>query len=188
MGVQETALMLLGIGLISERFGGGLGLQQFGTGVQKLFAAPLTGTGAGLTSFAGGIKALAMSFGDIGRGISALLGGIPAWALPGYVGPGGSGSGQLPTLPPPVPGPGPIPFLGGNGPPLIPVSGGSGATLLPGGGGSVPGASFSFVEPSAYILARYSVTPGFHAGLGVPGYWVSNTPIQDKPAGGSTML
>ena len=177
------ALMLLGIGIISERFGGGKGLISLGTGVSTLVAAPLKGTGTGLSSLAGGLKDLAATFGDIGRGLSALFDAIPKGPLTGIP----FAPIAAPT-PAPAPAPGPIPFIGGNGPALIPVSGGSGATLLPGGGGNVPGASFSFQEPSAFILARYSVTPGIHAGLGVPGYWVSNTPIQDKPAGGSTML
>ena len=184
MGVQEMALMLLGVGILSERFGGGRGLQELGTGVQTLIAAPLTGTGTGLTSFAGGLRALAESFGDIGRGISALLGGFPEWARPGYVGPGGSGSGQLPQPGASLPG-------NGNGlPPLIAMStdgGGSSSTLLAGGGGNVTGASFSFVEPSAFIQEHYAVTPGYHAGLGVSGWWVANSPTNDSPAGGSVM-
>ncbi len=188
MGVQEMALMLLGIGILSERFGGGRGLSELGTGIQTLVAAPLTGTGTGLSSLAGGIRDISGTFGDLGRGISALLG---SFQLPQAVGPGGSGSGMLPSpggnggLPvlPPLNGGG-----GGARAGLLPDAGGSGATLLPGGGGNVPGASFSFVEPSAFIRATYSVTPGLHAGLGVPGYWVSNTPLQDKPAGGSTLI
>ena len=182
MGVQEMALMLLGIGILSERFGGGRGLQELGTGIQSLVAAPLTGTGTGLTSLAGGIKSIAETFGDLGRGLSALL-------------------GALPSLPPPREGPpshGSANGNGGNGlmpplisliaPPLTTDSGGSSKTLLSGGGGSVPGASFSFDIPASFILERYAVTPGVHPGLQVPGYWVSNTPLQDKPAGGSTLI
>ena len=183
MGVQEMALMLLGIGLISERFGGGRGLQELGTGVQTLIAAPLVGTGTGLSSFAGGIKDLAESFGDIGRGISALLGGIPEWARPGREG--------FPPRQPPAALPengGLPPIIAMLAPPLTTDSGGSDSTLLAGGGGSVPGASFSFVEPSAFIRSAYAVTPGYHAGLGVSGWWVANTPNQDAPAGGGTMI
>ena len=141
MGVQEMALMLLGIGILSEQFGGGRGLISLGTGIQTLVAAPLTGTGTGLTSLAGGLRDIFETFGDLGRGISSIFAGVPAWALPGYVGPGGAGSGLLPPpggngLPPLLP-----PLNGGGGgarAKLEPDSGGSGATLLPGGGGNVP--------------------------------------------------
>ena len=181
MGVQEMALMLLGIGIISEQFGGGEGLISLGKGVQTIVAAPLTGTGTGLASLAGGLKTLAESFGDIGRGLAALFESIPRGPFSG-----------IPFAPISENGNGTLPPSGGNGPPpLIAMStdsGGSGSTLLSGGGGNVPGASFSFVEPSAFIRSAYAVAPGFHAGLGVPGYWVSNTPLQDKPAGGSTMI
>ena len=187
MGVQEMALMLLGVGILSERFGGGRGLGELGTGIQTLIAAPLTGTGAGLTGFAGGLRDLAESFGDIGRGISALLGGIPAWARPGYVGPGGSGSGQLPQ---------PDISNGGNGNGLPPIwaasnllitdSGGSDKTLLTGGGGNVP-RSFTWTDPSAFIRSHYVVTPGYHAELGLQGWWVNNSPISDRPTGGTVM-
>ncbi len=90
------ALMLLGIGIISEQFGGGLGLQQLGTGIQSLVAAPLIGTGTGLSSLAGGLVSLASAFGDIGRGIGDLLdalGGLPS--IPGLPGlPTGNGNGN----------------------------------------------------------------------------------------------
>ncbi|MBA7644007.1 hypothetical protein ES703_51742 [subsurface metagenome] len=122
MGVQEMALMLLGIGIISEQFGGGLGLQQLGAGVQSLVAAPLIGTGTGLSSLAQGLVSIATAFGDIGQGIAALLdslGGLP---------------GIIPGLPPGLPtGNG-----NGNGIPLIPMSGGDDSTDLTGGGGNVP--------------------------------------------------
>lgn len=145
MGVQEMALMLLGIGILSERFGGGRGLAELGTGIQAVIAAPLTGTGTGLSSLAGGVKDISESFGDLGRGISDLLGGFQ---LPQTVGPGGSGSGLLPS----PGGNGGLPALpplngGGGGARavfptrpalLIPDSGGSGSTLMPGGGGNVP--------------------------------------------------
>lgn len=184
MGVQEMALMLLGIGLISERFGGGLGLQTFGTGIQKVFAAPLKGTGTGLTSLAGGIRSLAESFGDVGRGISDLLGGIPAWALPGYVGPGGSGSGQLPQ-------PGaslPLPGVNGNGPPLIAMSGDGATSLYAGGGGNVPtGYTFTPIAPSPFILQHYTVQSGLDP-YGTAGWYVSNQPIVSSPTGGGTMI
>lgn len=189
MGVQDMALMLLGIGLISERFGGGRGLQELGTGIQTLIAAPLTGTGTGLASFAGGIKALAESFGDIGRGISALLGGIPQWALPGYVGPGGSGSGQLPQNGASLPGNGNglPPIIAMLAPPITTDSGGSQTTLLAGGGGNVPTNSFfSLAEPSVYVKARYAVSPG-RAG-GMAGWYVSISPVMDDGAGGTVML
>lgn len=123
------ALLLLGVGILSERFGGGRGLGELGTGIQQLIAAPLTGTGMGLSSLAGGVRDIAETFGDLGRGISDLLSALPS--LPSLPGPGGSGSGQLPA-----------PGLNGGGggarAGLVPDSGGSAATIKAGGGGNVP--------------------------------------------------
>ena len=133
MGVQEMALMLLGIGILSEKFGGGKGLISLGTGVQALVAAPLTGTGTGLSSLAVGLRSLAESFGDIGRGLSSLFEAIPRGPLTGIP---FAPVVTVPSLPAPSPLPPIISMLGP--PPLIPDSGGSGATLLPGGGGHVP--------------------------------------------------
>jgi len=147
MGITETALLLLGVGIISEQLGGGVGLQKLGTGVQSIVSAPLTGTGMGLSSLAGGIRDIAETFGDLGRGISALIGSFGGLQnLPGYVGPGGSGSGNLPA---------PGATLPGNGglPPLITMSGGSGATLAAGGGQQVP------YTPTVPLLPQVPSTP-----------------------------
>jgi len=181
MGAQEWALALLGIGFLSSRLEAGTGLGALGAGVQKLIAAPLTGTGAGLSAFGRGITDIITPFGDIGRGITNFLNSLPAWliptGLPWTTGVSGNGNGPLPA---PAP---------SGGPPLIAMSGDGAASLYTGGGANVPtGASFSFVEPSAFIRSAYAVTPGYHAGLGVSGWWVANTPNQDAPAGGGTMI
>lgn len=138
MGLGESALILLGVGIISQRFGAGLGLEQLGVGIKTLAAAPLGGVGLGIGEFAGGLRGLAESLGDIGRGFGELFAHIP----------------QLPPrreLPPPgeIPGiPGPAyPGWGGDGggvrsfigqPTLSPSAGGGSSDLLPGGGGSTP--------------------------------------------------
>ena len=114
------ALLLLGVGILSERFGGGRGLQELGTGVQAIVAAPLTGTGMGLTSFAGGLRDVAETFGDLGRGLSDLFASIP-------------------SLPAPREGPPRHGTTNGNGgPPLITMGGGDKSTEQAGGGGNVP--------------------------------------------------
>ena len=121
MGAQEWALALLGIGILSEQFGGGQGLISLGTGVQTLVAAPLKGTGTGLTSLAGGLTDIATAFGGILEGLSDLLKVIPS--VPGMPGlPTGNGNGNG----------------NGNGPDLIPLGGGDDSGLEPGGGGNVP--------------------------------------------------
>ena len=144
MGVAQSALILLGIGIISSRFKAGVGLGELGTGIQTLVAAPLTGTGTGLSSFAGGLRDLAESLGDIGRGFSTLFESIPK--LPTIPGDGlpGPNQGQLPSPPPPSNG-----GFGGDGAGirtaiLIPDGGGNPSQLLPGGGGNVPG---TFIQP-----------------------------------------
>jgi len=143
MGLAESAAILLGIGIISSRFGAGVGLAELGTGVQTLVAAPLMGTGTGLLSFATGLRAVFETFGDLGRGLSTLFGAIPA-------GPPGAGGGAFPSPPgivPPdfpgiLPGPDPLPpgFPGGGGGVrnLTLSGGGDFSQLLPGGGGNVP--------------------------------------------------
>ena len=108
-----------------------MGLGELGTGIQTLVAAPLTGTGTGLSSLAGGVRDVAETFGDLGRGLSDLFSAIP----------------KLPGASPAPPGIGPGEgFNGGGGgtrivwpavQPLIPDSGGSKNTLLAGGGGAV---------------------------------------------------
>lgn len=126
MGIAESALLLLGIGIVSSKFGAGTGLGELGTGIQTLVAAPLTGTGTGLLSFATGLRAVFETFGDLGRGLSSLFEAIPQ--MPGPV---------LPWFPPGIVEPEPEP----SGPPiynLTVTSGGSATSLLPGGGGLVP--------------------------------------------------
>jgi len=177
MGVQEMALMLLGIGIISEQFGGGRGLQELGTGVQALVAAPLTGTGTGLASLAVGFRALAESFGDIGRGLSKLFEAIPRGPLTGI------------PFAPVVEGPTPLPPTPGTGlPPLIAMSGDGAASLYTGGGANVPtGYTFTPIAPSPFILQHYTVKSGLDP-YGTAGWYVSNDPIQSAPAGGSSMV
>lgn len=127
MGIQEMALLLLGVGIISEQFGGGAGLQSLGAGVQALVSAPLTGTGAGLSSLATGFKDIATSLGDIGRGLSALFASIPRGPITGipFSPISGNGNGILPAPGPP-------------GAPLITMGGGDDTTGRTGGGGNVP--------------------------------------------------
>ena len=123
MGLAQSALILLGIGIVSSRFKAGVGLGELGTGIQTLVAAPLTGTGTGLSSFAGGLRDLSESLGDLGRGFGALFENIPK--LPPTT--PGDGNGQqlerLPIIRPAV---------------LVTQGGGDSSQLLPGGGGNVP--------------------------------------------------
>lgn len=135
MGLAESAVILLGIGIISSKFGAGVGLSELGAGVQSLVSAPLTGTGLGLSSFAGGLRDVFETFGDLGRGLSTLFQAIPA-------GPPGAGGGAFPS-PSPEPDPSPSPWdpWGGGGGGvrnLVVTSGGDYSALLPGGGGNVP--------------------------------------------------
>ena len=139
MGIAESALILLGIGIVSQKFGAGLGLEQLGVGIKTLAAAPLGGVGLGLGEFSTGLRGFAESLGDIGRGFGTLFENIPK--LPGVpAGPPGAGGG---AFPPPRPGEVPVlPRL-----PVTPISlrdlstvkaGGGSGELLPGGGGSTP--------------------------------------------------
>ena len=132
MGLWESALILLGVGILSSKMEAGKGLGELGTGIQTLIAAPLVGTGAGLSTLAGGLRDIFETFGDLGRGISAVFAGIPKWALPGYVGPGGAGSG------------------------LLPSSGGDDTDLLPGGGGNVPNGVWT---PDIVAMSWLSTSP-----------------------------
>ena len=139
MGIQNAALMLLGIGILSERFGGGKGLISLGTGIQTLAAAPLTGTGTGLTSFAGGLRDLAESFGDIGRGIGEIFKYLPKLGNGYKPGLPGAWNGNGVPPPPPV-----FPPINGGGAgarallPLTQASGDGAASLYTGGGANVP--------------------------------------------------
>lgn len=137
MGLAESALILLGIGIVSSRFQAGTGLSELGTGIQTLVAAPLTGTGTGLSIFSGGLRDLAMSLGDIGRGFGTLFSNIPpiqGWGDPlpyggGLTPPsgGGASAGLVPDI-----------FYVGQTRPLIPDGGDNKTQLLAGGGGNVP--------------------------------------------------
>lgn len=98
-GIALGLGLMLGLGIISKKFGAGkglgetgVGLSQLATGVTALGIAPFRAFGGGLGELSTGIRSFAETLGDLGRGIGALLGAIPG----GYVGPGGSGSGQLP--------------------------------------------------------------------------------------------
>lgn len=126
MGLWESALILLGIGIVSERFGAGVGLGELGTGIRTLAAAPLGGVGAGLGEFGGGLRTFAEALGDVGRGFGALFENIPRIGPgpPGPFGPNG-GEEQYAIVPP-------------RQPPLITVSGGDQTSNLAGGGGQVP--------------------------------------------------
>lgn len=137
MGIWESALILLGIGIVSERFGAGIGLGELGTGIRTLAAAPLGGVGAGLGEFGTGLRTFAEALGDVGRGFGELFKNIPK--LPS------------PFLTPPLL-PGEAPPVNGNG--LMTVSGGDTTTNLPGGGGNVP---IPYVGP--YIPSPVPTTP-----------------------------
>ena len=123
MGLAQSALILLGIGIVSSRFKAGVGLGELGMGIQTLVAAPLTGTGSGLSAFSGGLRDLAETLGDLGRGFGALFENIPK--LPPST-PGNGNGQQLESLP-----------IFAAIQPLVPDSGGSSNTLLAGGGGNV---------------------------------------------------
>lgn len=96
LGLAQSALILLGIGIVSSRFKAGTGLGELGAGITSLVAAPLTGTGTGLSSLAGGIRDVSETFGDLGRGLSELFGAIPK--LPPTI-PGDENGQQLESLP-----------------------------------------------------------------------------------------
>lgn len=132
MGLAQSALILLGIGIVSSRFKAGVGLGELGTGISTLVAAPLVGTGTGLSVFSGGLRDLAETLGDLGRGFSTLFESIPK--IPGFGG-GGGGTRNGPVLWPAIQ-------------PLIPDSGGNVTTLLSGGGGNVPRIGVQYVPPA----------------------------------------
>jgi len=155
MGIWQSALILLGIGIVSERFGAGVGLGQLGVGIRELTGASLGGFGTGLGEFAGGLRLFGESLGDIGRGFGELfkhLPQVPGMPLPGPADP-------YKGLPPP-PTYKNILYGGGLVPPgypengLLTVSGGDRTTDLTGGGGSVPTLIFpSYTPPSPTPIA-----------------------------------
>jgi len=154
MGIWESALILLGIGIVSERFGAGVGLGELGTGIRTLAAAPLGGVGAGLGEFGAGLRTFAEALGDVGRGFGELFKNIP----------------QLPSpfLTPPLL-PGAVPPVNGNG--LITVSGGEPTDLLPGGGGNVPtnGPVLTLGTSLGPITGTYSQIFQHYIGMGFTG-------------------
>lgn len=89
--IAKGAALMIGAGIIAERFGAGPGLKGLGLGVREIAAAPLGGVGAGLKEFGAGVRSITDIFGDIAKGIGDIFGAIPR--MPG---PGGAGSGQLP--------------------------------------------------------------------------------------------
>ena len=147
MGIWESALILLGVGIVSSRFKAGVGLQELGLGIRELGAAPLGGLGVGLGEFAGGLRSFAESLGDIGRGFGDLFKHIPKWAQPG----------QVPALPP----------ANGNGD-LIVKPGGDDKTYLVGGGGNVPsnGPVLELGTSLGPVTGTYSQIFGHYVGMG----------------------
>jgi len=118
VGIAQSALILLGLGIVSSRFKAGVGLQELGLGIRELGAAPLGGLGAGLGEFSGGLRDFAEAMGDIGRGFGELFKHIPKWVP-------GAQNGLPPSN------------GNGNGD-LIVEPGGNEQTYLVGGGGNVP--------------------------------------------------
>ena len=161
MGIAETALILLGVGIISEKFGAGAGLGELGTGIRTLAGAPLGGVGMGLGEFATGLRSIAEALGDIGRGFGALFGNIPGYTPPGPLPPGGADPPQIilppPVVPPPVVVVEPTPVVAW----LTTDSGGGPSDLLTGGGGSTPSPSPQFmgIGPSAPTYSWVNTTP-----------------------------
>ena len=142
MGIWQSALILLGIGIVSERFGAGVGLGELGTGIRTLAAAPLGGLGVGFGEFGTGLRTFAESLGDIGRGFGELFKHIP----------------QLPAPGPPGPGPQIVTPTNGNG--LMTVSGGDDTTNWTGGGGNVtPGLPSVGFNGGGFIAPPYVPDP-----------------------------
>ena len=105
--LQKIAMglgIVLGLGIISKRFGAGVGLgeagaglSQIGLGITDVGMAPFKAVGGGLSEVATGITAFSTSLGNVGRGIGDLLASITGQPSGSYVGPGGAGSGLLPA-------------------------------------------------------------------------------------------
>ena len=106
MGISNKVLValaaVLGIGILAKREDVGAGLAGLGTGLSSIGVglfdvglAPFKSVGLGLGYTAGGITAFAQSLGDIGRGLSDLLGGLRIPSIPGMPGiPTGNGNGN----------------------------------------------------------------------------------------------
>jgi hypothetical protein len=151
VGIWESALILLGIGIVSEKFGAGVGLQELGTGIRTLAAAPLGGVGSGLGEFSGGLRSFAEALGDIGRGFGELFKSVPG----GPALPSPNGDEHYSVTP------------GGNGG-LIQVSGGDKTSDLAGGGGSVPngrimtlGTDIGPITGTYSQISQFYITRGF---------------------------
>lgn len=157
MGIWESALILLGIGIVSERFGAGVGLGELGTGIRTLAAAPLGGIGTGLGEFSGGLRSFAEALGDIGRGFGELFKNIPGYGGgEGFGGGGGGVNGNGAVLP------------NGNGNGLTQVGGGDDTSDMTGGGGNVPnGRIFTLGTHLGQITGTYADIWGFWAGQGL---------------------
>lgn len=166
MGIAQSALILLGIGIVSSRFKAGVGLGELGTGIQTLVAAPLTGTGTGLSAFAGGLRDVFETFGDLGRGLSAIFEAIPTFPA----GPPGAGGGAFPSpngvVPPAFPGwppqEDPEPGWGGGGGGVRALITKTTSDLDTGGGSRVPTVGISpapslFIQP--VILPQTTTQP-----------------------------
>lgn len=154
MGLWESALILLGIGIVSSRFKAGVGLGELGVGIQTLVAAPLVGTGTGLSTFAGGLRDVFETFGDLGRGLGSLFENIPKLP-PQQEGP------RLPRTDPWTS----LPNGNGN---LITVSGGDKSTQDSGGGGNVPtnGKVLTLGTPQGVWTGTYAQATSKYAQLG----------------------
>lgn len=143
-GIAKGALLVLGAGILAERFGAGPGLAGLGAGVREMAAAPLGGLGAGMGEFAGGLRSIGESFGDIGRGIADIFAAIPTgpitgipWSPIAEISPkAGNDATQL--------------AVGGGG--NVPKTGGVYYVGTVGGGGyTFPGAKTIWVKESAAI-------------------------------------
>ena len=172
-GIAKGALLLIGAGIIAERFKAGPGIQALGVGIREIAAAPIGGVGVGLGQFAGGLRQVGEAFGDIGRGFGEIFKFLPE----PKEGPPRHGWPTEPEQPQIIYPTTPKTWTIGNGgqyirpavkriaaqpyhrpQPLITDSGGSGSSLLPGGGGNVPEAGKTsppqIVDQSAPVVWR----------------------------------
>ena len=76
-GIAKGALVLIGAGILAERFGAGTGLSGLGAGITSIVSAPGVGVGLGLSGTATGIRDIGESFGDIGRGLGDIFKYLP---------------------------------------------------------------------------------------------------------------
>lgn len=92
-GIALGLALMLGLGIISKKYKGGLGLGEMGlglsglgTGLVDIGIAPFRAFGGGLGELATGFTSFAGALGDIGRGLADLFANIPG--LPTIPGPG----------------------------------------------------------------------------------------------------